>query len=321
MTPCSHTMGETRRGGAAGAEHAYRPIAYAGADALRDGVAVVAKAQALLMQREVIPVAHSELDPDAFADWAREAAAVQEAIYRIDLYYERSAQIEAVTEAPMRSVVERRLCAGPGVGSPGIWSAFDDLRRYADAEHRVHVMDPIDSREFGTILSLKCADVRIARTLIWSYSRRALGAGEIAFWNLYDQCWELIEDLEDLDEDGKDWNFNFWLYPFMSGGSAVAGVESVAGLLRRKLVELQDAHQRLPTGSRPLYQGRLARTLSTAAAVERLRGRVLAAIAAGNVVPFAERLRGQRPTPARAPGAAVSAWEHSDGRSPACRGR
>jgi hypothetical protein len=306
--------GDPWQGRLAAAVHARRAIARTAADVRLDGVPVVAKAQALLMQRQVIPAADSELDPDAFAAWFREAVTIQEAIYRIDLYYEGSARIEAVTEAPLWSAVERLLCVGLAAASPHIWAALEDLRRYADAERRVHTMDPIDFREFGTILSLKCADVRIARTLIWSYTGRALGAAEIAFWSLYDQCWELIEDFEDLDEDGKDWNFNFWLYPFRSGRSAIAGVESVAGLLRRKLVELRDVYQRLPSSAMPRYQGRLARTLSTAKTVERRRGRVFAAIAGGNVTPFAERLCCQRPTHGRAGRAAASAWGHSDGR-------
>jgi hypothetical protein len=128
----------------------------------------------------------------------------------------------------------------------------------------------------------------------------------------YDECWELIEDLADLDEDGEDWNFNFWLYPFMSGQSATLGVESVTELLLHKLNGLQNACQRLPINSMPLYKRLLARTLSTAKTVVHHRGRVFAAIARGSVMPFANRLACQRPTYLRAIGVAASDPVQSD---------
>src|SRR5207244_974042 len=99
--------------------------------------------------------------------------------------------------APLWNAVTNYLVASPAAVGPSGWAAFEDLRCYADVERRLHAFDEIDMREFGAILSLKCADVRIGRDLVWSYCRRSIGSAENTFWRLYDQCWELIEDLED----------------------------------------------------------------------------------------------------------------------------
>jgi hypothetical protein len=138
-------------------------------------------------------------------------------------------------------------------------------------------------------LSLKCSDVRVARGLISSYSGRFIGAAEAAFWRSYDECWELIEDLEDLAEDGGDWNFNFWLYSFMSGGSADRGVAVVSDLLRRGLVDLQSISSRV-CATPPLAAQAVNHTLRAGDMVLRNRGRVFAAIAAGSVTPYPDRL-------------------------------
>ncbi len=271
------------------------------------------KTLALFQARLVLPLARTQLDPNAFDEWFAHACSVQQAIYEIDHYYERSALIENDTEAALWKDVDRHVASGAAVPGALVFSALHDLRCYAEAELRLHVLDPIDPREFDTILRLKCSDVRMARGLIWSYGRHVPGVSECRFWSLYDQCWELIEDLEDLDEDGRDWNFNFWLYLFMSGRSAPIGVDSAARLLRRKLAELEDAGNRVPTGIRSLCQAALTRTLSAGEAAERLRGLALKAITNGHVVPFAQQLPHARPRSVPTQGVSILDWTQSDG--------
>jgi len=241
-----------------------------------------------MSERYVFSAARRELAADAFSAWRQEVVAVQNEIYRIDGYYEQHTRIETAREAPMWCAVEDLLRSGVGGENARVFSALADLRRYADVERRIHVMDLIDAREFETILTLKCADVRIARTLISSYAGRTPEIAELTFWSCYDECWELIEDLQDLDEDGHDWNFNFWLYLFMSKQPARAGVEAAAELLRRKLVALQDIYQRMSLPARYLCQAPLMKTLAVAASMRSPERRVLGAIANGDVLPFRE---------------------------------
>jgi hypothetical protein len=258
-----------------------------------DGQDEAMKAAALLNQRRVIPLGQRELDQEVLFEWWRAAVTIQAAIYRIDRYYEVSALIVPTAEIPMWREVERHLCGNDGRGSAGVWSAFEDLKHYADTERRLHAFDPIDVREFETILILKCSDVRLARALFWAYYGRPLGPYETAFWSAHDECWELIEDLVDLKEDGADWNFNFWLYPFMAGHSGIAGVQAVSALLERKLSQLQDIFRCVPTTSRVMCQEPLARTLRAARRAESLRGTVFTTISTGRVVRFDDRANGR----------------------------
>lgn len=249
------------------------------------------KTLALFQGRLVLSLARMHLDPDAFAEWFRHACSVQQAIYDIDHYYERSACIEIGLEAPLWSDVERHLRMGTATPGMTVWSAFQDLRRYADAERRLHALDVIDPREFERLLLLKCSDVRIARALIWSYGGHMPVPSECHFWSVYDQCWELIEDLQDLHEDGRDWNFNFWLYSFMAGQSAEEGIGAATELLKRKVSELQAAYCRLPSASVYRYRGSLDATVLAANTAAHQHGLVLAFIAAGRAIRFADRLR------------------------------
>lgn len=251
-------------------------------------LAPLTKIQSLFTHRQVIAQARLDLDEDAYKEWLKQATQIQTSIYSIDDYYERSKSIETRVENPMWLATEEHLRANPASGASGIWSAYTDLKYYADAERRIHISDFIDPREFETILPLKCSDVRIARTLIWSYSSKPLSSAEIKFWSLYDQCWELLEDAIDLDEDGKDWNFNFWLYPFMMGGVTVNCVQQVTLLLQRKLHELELACQHLPSNIRPFGEKLYAHTLSCSTVTDHLEKRVIAAVEAGGVKFFEE---------------------------------
>lgn len=246
----------------------------------------VTKAQELLAQRGVLALAARRLEPEAVRAWHASAIATQATIYSLDGYYEESAKIESGREAHLWRGVARRLYEGEGARDEGVWGAFEDLRRYAEAERRVHAFDPIDIREFGSILTLKCADVRIARSLVWCHDSRSVDVRERRFWCAYDECWELIEDLEDLDEDGRDWNFNFWLYPFMVGRSADEGVSAVGALLHRKVAALDEISTSLPGAVRTACRDALLRTFERAHWARLAYGRVSAAVRSGAVERF-----------------------------------
>lgn len=204
-----------------------------------------AKARALLAQRGVIGLARQVLDVDGFAVWREHAVSIQAAIYRLDHHYEVSRVIEWRKEAPLWWDIQLRLAQVPQ-GSGDLWDAFESLRSYADVERRIHCADPIDSREFEGLLIQKCADVRIARSLAWALGCRLPSRWEIAFWNVYDQCWEIIEDFVDIREDGQDWNFNFWLYAAMARLRSVGVLETVQDLLKGRLSDLEQLRRRLP---------------------------------------------------------------------------
>jgi hypothetical protein len=250
---------------------------------------VARKAQILLDQRRVFSVAQSELDQESLSEWSRTALTIQAAIYRIDRYFETSSCIDPKTEVPMWREVECHLRGSARRRDAEVWGAFADLRRYADVERRIHAFDAIDAREFESFLFLKCSDVRLSRYLIWSYRRRAPRPYESAFWSIYDECWELIEDISDLDEDGTDWNFNFWLYSFMAGRSATEGIEAVSALLERKISELQDIFRCIPTISQSLYAEPFDWTVKAARRVACLQSSLLVAISTGCIVRFNER--------------------------------
>jgi hypothetical protein len=78
---------------------------------------------------------------------------------------------------------------------------------------------------------------------------------------MYDEAWELIEDLVDLGEDGLDWNFNFWLYGYMAGVAGEWGASGAAPVLVRKLRSLVDAYSDLSADMRSSLGVGFRRTL------------------------------------------------------------
>jgi hypothetical protein len=245
------------------------------------------KARALLAERGVIALAREVLDVDEFAEWSEHAVGIQTAIYRLDHHYEVSKAIEWREEAPLWRDVQVRLAQVPG-DSSDMWAAFKNLRDYADAERRIHCFDPIDLREFEGILQQKCADVRIARSLVWTFGHRSVSRLEIAFWNIYDQCWEIIEDLVDIKEDGQDWNFNFWLYAPMAHLRTRIKIESVQDLLGRRLSDLEHVKRRLPVCAFAKCQPAFEATLQAVVAMGDPVGHVFSAIASGRVLRFGD---------------------------------
>lgn len=248
------------------------------------------KIHALFEHRRVRLLAR-ELDAESFAVWEKEATVIQQAIYVLDTYYETSPNLLQACEAPMWQGVINAITASRGSADAIVWSAFAALQRYATVERRIHAFDSIDVQEFGRVVDLKCADVRIARALIWDHAGQYPDRAEMAFWNLYDQCWELIEDVLDLDEDGGDWNFNFWLYLLMSGQAPDGGVVEVAALLERKLSELEELSMTARPHLRRLCHEELSRTKVVGARTLRICDRITGqVIASGKVTSFQRQL-------------------------------
>ena len=251
-----------------------------------------AKIDNLFANRCVLKMARSMLDPEAYLEWYRAAVRIQTAIYSLDHYYEQSEKLIRSSEAPLWKDVERQLTMGDS-SNVLAWSAYDNLKRYALAEARIHARDTLDPREYETIVRLKCSDVQMARGLIWSYANRVIDARVINYWSLYDECWELIEDVDDLCEDGLDWNLNFWLYSFMAGHDPLVGICASARTLRNKLSLLEDAYRRLRLPDRDRLQTGYRATLSTGAQIIENQQLPMTNIASGRVVLFRDLVEHQ----------------------------
>jgi hypothetical protein len=244
-----------------------------------------AKAHSLLACRGVSAMARRVLDVDSLAEWSSYAHRIQAAIYRLDFHYESTMAIRWHDEAPLWEEVERALADGAG-GSSDPWACLDALRRYADAERRIHEFDVIDRREFDGILVQKCADVRIARSLVWAFVPTACSTSELAFWSVYDQCWEIIEDLADLHEDGRDWNLNFWLYGPMAGVDPMGTIAAVRELLVRRLASLEQVVNQVPATAAGGCAAAFRRTRSVVRGLGSPERRVLRAVMSGQVTSY-----------------------------------
>ena len=108
----------------------------------------------------------------------------------------------------------------------------------------------------------------------------------LRYWEIYDEAWELIEDLVDIGEDGRDWNFNFWLYTFMAGGSGSAGVIGAANVLVRKLRALECSYSDLSTSQRASFAPSFRRTLTSGEWAMRNRWRPLLMMAGPNMTTY-----------------------------------
>lgn len=247
------------------------------------------KAVALFEQRRIGCFAAAYLEKDVHEQWRRHAIALQAAIYSLDSYYEGTPTIEPLQTRPLWQQVELLLPHGP-LHTDLVLEGFDDLRRYASAEDRIHAFDTIDHRECPSILQHKCADVRMARSLVWHFA--ALGprsSASVFFWQRFDECRELIEDLQDLHEDGRDWNFNFWLYWYMAGLDIERGLTYITGILRRKLHDLESAYARLGSIEQALHWGDVKRTMRDGATTLRRSRSLRALLATGAVGRYGEQ--------------------------------
>jgi hypothetical protein len=257
---------------------------FAGGDAR-----VISKSYDLFSKRGVLGLAQSSLSPEEYEEWLVRALSLQLTIYGLDLYYEGRATLRSAEESPLWDRVAHELRRERHNRDDLLWAGFADLQSYADVETRIHQFDSIDLREFGSIVSLKCADVRMARGLIWTFSC-APEPRLLRYWEIYDQCWELIEDVLDIQEDGADWNFNFWLYSFMAGNDAMDGVVASSRALSLKLTELEEAYSRLPSGLSRTVVDSLHATSSAATLAQQCWRRVSTAISQGRVLRFGEQL-------------------------------
>lgn len=201
----------------------------------------------LFRNRHVLSLAEKLLPPDSIHEWLAHALSVQLCIYDIDHYFEHTEALSVNRLSLMWETVERVLSRAPGRPNETSWLALARLRRYETMEKRIHATDKIDPREYHQLVSCKISDVAIARALIWSYGKSQRSRREIEFWKKYDEAGEVIEDILDIYEDGNDWNFNFWLYPYMTGSLPLMdGGEIARTFLRRILYELELSQVYLP---------------------------------------------------------------------------
>lgn len=245
------------------------------------------KTNELFGRRLVDPLAQALLDKDKYLHWLSSATAIQNAIYRIDSYYESHQALSYSSEQPMWELVQSRIRESNASSSFSVWKSFSELRRYGQVEARIHAFDLIDPREFAWIASLKTADVRMARALIWSYLRTP-PQSVLNFWMNFDECGELIEDLGDIAEDGRDWNFNFWLYSYMAEGNVAKSLLGASRTLGQKLAALEETYRRLPNVERDRCAGALRQTLRAGAAALRRCGIVVDLLAQGMVLRYGE---------------------------------
>jgi hypothetical protein len=247
------------------------------------------KSYDLFAKRGVIALAHCLLSREKYEEWFGQALSLQLTIYGLDLYYEGHAKIRSAEEDLLWERVERELRSGWRPNNDLLWESFADVQLYADVERRIHEGDPIDLREFAYIARLKCADVRMARGLIWMFNGE-VDPRALRYYGIYDQCWELIEDVFDIEEDGVDWNFNFWLYAFMAGKDPKVGISAARQVLWLKVAELEEAYSRLPSQLSDAMSGSYHSTILAATLAGRCRRRVFAAISRGRVVRFGEQI-------------------------------
>lgn len=245
------------------------------------------KIDALFNGRLVEQLALAVLNNDQYMHWRMSAMAIQEDIYNIDSYYESHGTLSAPVEQPMWAAVESRIRESNGSGNIIVWRSFEALRQYGQIESRIHAFDQIDPRELSHIAGLKASDVRIARALIWSYGT-AVSQSVLDFWASYDECGELIEDLADVVEDGRDWNFNFWLYSYMAGGNVARSIDGASQALGAKLASLEAVYLMLPDTVRYKYADVVKTTLRAGRKTLRQSGTVYDLIAQGGIWRYGE---------------------------------
>jgi len=243
---------------------------------------IAQKIELLFRDRGVFSLAKATLAPDEYAHWRATAAEIQKRIYAIDTFYEVSADVSETSQIPLWAAVASALQVSGAPAEYAVWKSFADLHEYAAVESRIHAEDPIHPSEFGQIAALKCSDVTIARSLIWTYEQRP-GRATREFWSCIDQCGELVEDLADVAEDGHDWNFNFWLYSFMASRGASLSVEGAAAALSSRLSSLEAAYARLSCSEQQELQTVLTSTFSSGRRTLRKFHSVHQLIASGSV--------------------------------------
>jgi len=203
------------------------------------------KSLRLFSQRGVLELGRHVLRVERANTWLQHILSIQEAIYRIDDYFEDNKELSYQALKRMWNDVETAISEADVLPIEHCWTSFCRLRLYESTEKRIHEGDLIDPREYQQIVSLKVSDVAIARSLIWSYAGYTPSNQDYRFWSIFDECGELIEDLQDLAEDVACWNFNFWLYTYMAGGPLISGALSAEDTLRQRLHQLELAYSQL----------------------------------------------------------------------------
>jgi hypothetical protein len=243
------------------------------------------KTQNLFRRRFLDLLARAALEGDEYIQWREDAVAIQGAIYSVDFYYEENATLLAQGEAPLWRFVEKAVARSSGGSSCLAWSRLMDLRRYATVEARIHAFDAIDGKEFGEIVGWKCADVGIARELIWGYGREPRQVVQ-DFWRRLDECAELIEDLTDIPEDCRDWNFNFWLYSFRAKGNSEESITSTSRVLGQRLDWLENSYRCMAPSERARYRRAFSYTVCAGRRALDRAGIVFDVVASGAVARY-----------------------------------
>jgi hypothetical protein len=236
-------------------------LPFLGASTILNGLTALQKTTDLFEDRFVLHGAQHHLSGSDYSAWFKDAVSIQLLIYELDFCYEQALVVDPTQEAPLWRLLADLLSHAPCSNRDLLLANLHDLKAYAVTEARIHAFDLIDPKEFDNIVRLKCADVRIARSSGWLYAGFVLNKSLLRYWEMYDEAWELIEDLVDLGEDGLDWNFNFWLYRYMADAAGECGAAGVAPVLARRLRSLVDAYSDLSADMRSSLGISFRRTL------------------------------------------------------------
>ena len=202
------------------------------------------KISALFKWRRVVPDLADH--PRALDNWllARDRAfAIQSLIYDIDTHFERSERIDKSTIDCIWERIMSEVNRATG-GNETAVAMVAKIQQYQKYEERIHSFDPISVDEFGEIALAKCADVGLARQIIWGINGVNPSVEYRRFCQIYDATMEIIEDAFDIFEDLSDWNLNFWLYHPKFYGSATP-FDSLKALVYRFLADSEENFSKL----------------------------------------------------------------------------
>lgn len=228
------------------------------------------KIRDLLHRRGVLEFAARELSADSANLWIVQALEIQRRIYALDFHYESTAAVGGQEEAPLWARLRDASTLVTMQGRGFLQKAVCTLVEYAQDERRLHEGVPFDLPEWRAVLSRKCADVCLARELVYAAMPSGGPSPHVRrFLHLYDQIMELVEDWEDLREDTHDWNLNFWLTPVRQGGCPYDVVVNAQYVLRCVCMEAEAAWAGLSLDERKKH-GRFWKRIRVAANLIRL---------------------------------------------------
>src|SRR5689334_9248338 len=89
------------------------------------------KTKELFGTRLIDLLAQALLDAGEYVHWRSSARAIQEAIYKIDTYYESHGALSAPAEQLMWKTVESRIKESNGSSCFSVWKSYSQLQQYA----------------------------------------------------------------------------------------------------------------------------------------------------------------------------------------------